>query len=85
MEHLELSLSHKRHCDAKYPGTSRVGVAEGAALNFRCHLFRYLHGMKGVSRLRSRLHSLDTLDIIVAAVNEVLAIETEYRGKVGLV
>ena len=82
MEHLALCLKHKRQCEMKYPGTSRVNPDEGVALDFRCHLFRYLNGMKGVSRLRAKLHSLTTLDTILAAVNEVLAIEHEFRSRV---
>jgi len=83
MQHLELTLRHKRHCEERYPGVSRVNPEDGVALDFRCQLFRYLNGMKGVSRLRSRLHGLTTIDTILAAVNEVLATEREYRAKVG--
>jgi tRNA-dihydrouridine synthase len=52
---------------------------ETLATTFRCHLFRYLHGLKGASYVRGRLHELNTLDKIRAAVASCLEREAAYR------
>lgn len=52
--------------------------AAGVAV-FRGHLFRYLHGLKGSSYLRGRLHTLGTLSEVRAAVAECFAREAAYR------
>ena len=49
--------------------------------SFRCHLFRYLHGLKGSSYLRSHLHSLDSMDAIMVAVDSCLERERIFREK----
>lgn len=48
---------------------------------FRCHLFRYLRGLKGSSYLRGRLHMLNSLADIRAAVAACLERESEYRSR----
>ncbi|HPB10697.1 MAG TPA: tRNA-dihydrouridine synthase family protein [Kiritimatiellia bacterium] len=53
---------------------------ETLATTFRCHLFRYLHGLKGSSYVRGRLHELQTLDAIRAAVASCLEREAAYRA-----
>lgn len=53
---------------------------ESLATTFRCHLFRYLHGLKGSSFLRGHLHQLNTLDAIRAAVGACLEREAAYRA-----
>lgn len=57
-----------------------ASVDETLAATFRCHLFRYLHGLKGSSHVRGRLHELHTLDDIRAAVASCLAREAAYRA-----
>ncbi len=49
---------------------------------FRCHLFRYLHGLKGSSYVRGRLSELHTLADIRAAVASCLEREAAYRAGV---
>ena len=83
MEHIALSLKHKTLLEKKYPGTLRVPPEEAVALDFRCHLFRYLNGMRGVSTLRGRLHGMTTLDQAIAVTNEILARELDYRQRIG--
>ncbi len=56
-----------------------IDPEETLATTFRCHLFRYLHGLKGSSYLRGRLHELHTLAEIRAAVAGCLERETAYR------
>ncbi len=65
----------------------RYGLPRGAldpdetlATTFRCHLFRYLHGLKGSSFVRGRLHELHTLADIRAAVESCLVREAAYRA-----
>jgi tRNA-dihydrouridine synthase len=53
---------------------------ESLVTTFRCHLFRYLHGLKGSSQVRSRLHELHTLADIRAAVANCLEREAAYRA-----
>ena len=53
---------------------------ETLATTFRCHLFRYLHGLKGSSYVRGRLHELHTLTDIRAAVAGCLEREAAYRA-----
>jgi len=56
-----------------------INPEETLATTFRCHLFRYLHGLKGSSYLRGRLHELHTLAEIRAAVASCLEREAAYR------
>jgi len=49
------------------------------ATTFRCHLFRYLHGLKGSSYLRSHLHQLDSMESIISAVDSCIEREQSYR------
>jgi len=62
-------------------GLPRDAASEDDTLSttFRCHLFRYLHGLKGSSHLRGRLHELTTPDAIRAAVTACLEREAVYR------
>ena len=83
MEHIALCLRHKTILEERYPGTLRVSPEEAVVLDFRCQLFRYLNGIRGVSTLRGRLHGMTTLDQIVSVINEILAREFDYRQKVG--
>ena len=53
---------------------------EALATTFRCHLFRYLHGLKGSSHVRGRLHELHTLTDIRTAVASCLEREADYRA-----
>jgi len=53
---------------------------EALATTFRCHLFRYLHGLKGSSYVRGRLHELHTLGDIRVAVASCLEREAAYRA-----
>ena len=55
-------------------------INEALATTFRCHLFRYLHGLKGSSYVRGHLHELNTLDAIRVAVASCLEREAAYRA-----
>lgn len=57
-----------------------VQVEETLATTFRCHLFRYLHGLKGSSYVRGHLHELHMLESIRAAVGSCLEREAAYRA-----
>ncbi len=64
-------------------GTATSAVAAEAHLVavFRCHLFRYLRGLKGSSYLRGHLHLLKTLEDVRAAVAACLDRENAYRNQ----
>lgn len=53
-EHLHLELQHRIAIQPKLPAGA-LSPAEAVVIAFRCHLFRYLHGLKGASHVRSRL------------------------------
>ncbi len=57
-----------------------INPEETLATAFRCHLFRYLHGLKGSSFMRSKLHELHTVDQIRAAVEACFEREAAYRA-----
>jgi len=85
-EHLSLSLEFKRELATRYSdAASRVAPEEGVVLDFRCQLFRYMNGMRGVTHLRAKLNALRTLDEVWSAVDETLAVERAFRARVGRV
>lgn len=53
---------------------------QAAALAFRCHLFRYLHGLKGSSHVRGRLNQMRTTDDIRAALDGCFEREANHRA-----
>ncbi|HOE60281.1 MAG TPA: tRNA-dihydrouridine synthase family protein [Kiritimatiellia bacterium] len=79
--HLEAECELARRCCEREgrAGSVRDLDAAGVAA-FRGHLFRYLHGLKGSSYLRGRLHTLHTLEEVRAAVEACLAREAAYRA-----
>jgi tRNA-dihydrouridine synthase B len=80
-EHLEAELAFLTTLKKKYGLPRDDGaVEENLVTTFRCHLFRYLHGLKGASYLRRRLHELRTLPEIREAVNACLEREAAYRA-----
>lgn len=74
---LELNRQLRTHyrllCDA-------IDPEEALATIFRCHLFRYLHGLKGSSYVRGRLYDFHTLEGIRSAVDSCLEREAAYRA-----
>jgi tRNA-dihydrouridine synthase B len=49
---------------------------------FRCHLFRYLSGLKGSSFLRSRLNDMHTVAAMIKGVDACLERELRFRAKI---
>lgn len=85
-EHLRCLLAFKVRLLERWPDAPvRVSPEEGAVLDFRCQLFRYLKGLRGVSRLRGRLSALRTLPDVHDAIDEALAVEAGFRARVGRV
>ena len=79
--HLALQLEHRQMLHGKYGIPPEAeGVEEGVANVFRCHLFRYLHTLKGAGHVRRRLCELRTLADVRAAVSGCLAREAEFRA-----
>jgi len=77
--HLALLRTHLLTLQEKF------GISEDAeaamVTAFRCHLFRYLHSLKGAGHLRGQLHKLSTLAAIRHAVTECLTREAEHRAE----
>lgn len=80
-EHMAAEQELIRHLRERY-GLPRDAFDpdETLAATFRCHLFRYLHGLKGSSYVRGRLHELHTLADIREAVSSCLEREAAYRA-----
>lgn len=79
--HMAAELALLRRIRERYALPRHVIDADEAlATTFRCHLFRYLHGLKGSSHVRGRLHELHTLADIRAAVASCLEREAAYRS-----
>ena len=57
-----------------------LSIESTLATTFRCHLFRYLHGMKGSSYLRSHLSQIRTIDEMTAAVDACIERERIFRA-----
>jgi len=77
--HLELLRVHLQRLQEKYGFVENVEAA--LVTSFRCHLFRYLHSLKGANELRGRLNELATLEAVRLAVKECLQCEADYRMK----
>jgi tRNA-dihydrouridine synthase B len=79
--HMAAELDLTRRIRERY-GVPRESIdpEEALATTFRCHLFRYLHGLKGSSYLRSHLSDFHTLADIRAAVSACLEREAAYRA-----
>jgi len=80
-EHLKTELDFLNQLKEKYGAPpDDAAVDENLAATFRCHLFRYLHGLKGSSYIRGRLHELQTLPAIREAIKSCLEREAAYRA-----
>ena len=79
--HMAAELELLRYIRERYAlPKNAIEPEEALATTFRCHLFRYLHGLKGSSHVRGRLHELHTLADIRTAVASCLERETDYRA-----
>jgi nifR3 family TIM-barrel protein len=80
-EHMAAELALVKHIRERYTLPRHVIDADEALVTtFRCHLFRYLHGLKGSSHVRGTLHEMHTLADIRAAVANCLEREAVYRA-----
>lgn len=79
----EIALIERIRARYALPGDT-AQTEEKLATTFRCHLFRYLHGLKGSSYVRGRLHELNTLDAIRTAVASCLEREAAYRERLNI-
>ena len=84
-QHLAGELTLLKRIRERYVLPRHVVDADEALVNtFRCHLFRYLHGLKGASHVRGSLHELNSLADIRAAVANCLEREAAYRASAPL-
>jgi nifR3 family TIM-barrel protein len=82
-DHLSSQQAFLNTLKSKY-GTPRddAAVEENVAAEFRCHLFRYLHGLNGSSHIRGRMHELQTLPAIREAIKACIERESAHRASV---
>lgn len=79
--HVESSMELQRQIQSHYRPRDRDLSPEAAvALTFRCHLFRYLAGLKGASYLRGHLNDLHTIQDVLHAIDSCLEREGRYRA-----
>ncbi len=57
-----------------------LSIESTLATKFRCHLFRYLHGLKGSSYLRGRLNLIKTIEDMTEAVDACIERERIHRA-----
>ena len=84
-EHMagELELQHQIHQHFRVPSYA-LPPEQAAVATFRCHLFRYLHGLSGSSHVRGSLNSMRSLDDIRAALDGCFEREALVRAKAPL-
>jgi nifR3 family TIM-barrel protein len=75
----ELELQRQIHAHFKMP-KSALSPEQAAVSTFRCHLFRYLHGLKGSSYVRGQLNALRTIADIHAALDGCFEREARFRA-----
>ena len=80
-EHLAGEQELQRQIRAHHRLPSHALPPDLAAVTaFRCHLFRYLHGLKGSSYVRGHLNTMRTLDDIRTALDSCFEREARYRA-----
>ena len=77
----ELELQRQIRAHFKMP-KSALSPEQAAVSTFRCHLFRYLHGLKGSSYVRGQLNTMRTIDDIRAALDGCFEREAKHRNSV---
>lgn len=68
--------------ELNYRRKSKYTPEERAALQFRAHLFRYLNGLRGCTEVRRRLQVMNTVEAIMAAVDDVIGWQAD-SGRIG--
>jgi nifR3 family TIM-barrel protein len=82
LEHLDLDFAFINDLAAKYPALLADDTPEMlTVIRFRLHLFRYLSGLKGVSRMRGRLSTVRSLDEVRRAIDDCLDCEAFRRAR----
>jgi nifR3 family TIM-barrel protein len=75
----ELALHHQIRAHFRLPSHA-LSPDLAAVATFRCHLFRYLHGLAGSAYVRGQLNHLRTLDDIRAALDGCFEREAQARA-----
>lgn len=79
-DHVASSMELQRQIQSHYQPRDHAMSPEAAvAMTFRCHLFRYLGGLKGASYLRGHMSELHTINDILCAIDNCLEREEHYR------
>ena len=80
--HIASAVELQQRMAQRWPRTrGELPSEESLARAFRCHLFRYLNGLKGASYLRGKMGELNSLKEIYAAVDACLAREMTFRQR----
>ena len=74
-EHLDRLVALKS-MEKKYRRKKSMPPDQAAALHFRSHLVQYLSGFKGWRQILHGLQTMHTIEGIMAAVDQVLALQT---------
>ncbi|MFZ4396538.1 MAG: tRNA dihydrouridine synthase [Kiritimatiellia bacterium] len=81
-EHLAGEMELHRQIRAHHRLPAHAMPPELAAVTtFRCHIFRYLHGLKGSSYVRGHLTTMRTLEDVRAALDGCFEREAKYRAQ----
>ena len=70
--YIDHPVTELKDIERLYRRRNSLPADESAALHFRAHLFKYLSGMKGWSKIRRNLNNINTLAAVKEAVDTVL-------------
>lgn len=76
LEHLNGQITLKIE-ERKHRRRASLPADQSAVLHFRGHLFRYLHGLPGFTKIKRSFQTLNTVEAVKKAVEELLSQGTE--------
>ncbi len=80
IEHLDMEYAHMKYIFKKYPTSAPDSTPlDITIVRFRCHLFRYLTGLRGASYMRGRMANARTLEDCHRAIDGCLECERRFR------
>lgn len=83
-QHLAFALRlHHLACRGIPPPAHVRSPHEVVATTFRCHLFRYLSGLRGAAHMRSKLSTYRTLPDILNAARECVELHEHFAARQG--
>lgn len=80
--HLEEELEFVKHIAEKYPSSGPDETPEWiTAVRFRCSLFRYLNGLRGVAFARGRMSKASSIADVMEIIDGCLECERRHRAR----